>query len=59
MREASHSFICKLNFKISLYPQTSIEEAELLNLAENLVSCKGQFSRLAYTMNRNVDFSCC
>ena len=28
----------------------------LLNLAENLVSCKGWFSCFEYTMCRNVDF---
>ena len=50
--------LCKVNFKKSLYPQTSNKDAELLNLIENLVFGKGRFSRFAYTMNRNVDFSC-
>ena len=43
-------FFCKVNFKTSLYPQTSTQEAELLNLGGNLVFCKGQFSRFTYTM---------
>ena len=32
--------------------------AELLCLTGNLVYFKGRFSRFAYTMKRNVDFSC-
>ena len=51
-------FLCKVNFKTSLYPQSSTWDAELLNLTGNLVFYKGRFSCFAYTMNRNVDFSC-
>ena len=50
MREASHSISCKLNFEISLYPQPSTYDVELINLAENVVFCKGRFSRFACTM---------
>ena len=50
-------FLCRLNFKISLYPQTYTQDAELLNLVENLVVFKGWFSRFAYAMNKNVDTS--
>ena len=38
-------FLCKVNFKTSLYSQTSTEDAELLNSAGNLVFFKGRFSR--------------
>ena len=34
MRQDSQK-VWKLNFKISLYPQTSTYDAELLNLVEN------------------------
>ena len=39
---------------MSRYPQTSTLGSELLNLAENLVFCKGRFSRFTYTMSNNV-----
>ena len=39
---------------MSLYLQTSTLDPELLNLAENLVFCKGRFSRFTYTMSNNV-----
>ena len=40
-------FLCKVNFKTSLYPQTSTYNAKLLYLTGNLVFCKGWFSRFA------------
>ena len=51
-------FLYKRNCKTSPYPQASASDAELLNLTGNLAFYKGWFSRFAYTMNRNVDFSC-
>ena len=50
-------FICKVNFKKSLYSRTSTYDAELLNLAKNLVFYKGWFSRFVYTISKKVDFS--